>query len=618
MEDRQNRLFIVIFLTFVTWYGINLFIAPKEEPQTGKTPNSTTTQNKSAEDKTKEPSTVEKPSESSKPVELPGIERPKEVSKYHVITSSYLIEFSSMGGKIEKFYVKNYPGLDGNEVKIIKKKEDEITFQDKKYKAIEISRNRGFDFNIIEKMDSIPLSPYNQVNFSSNFDKEKLLLSFDAVSLDGKFLIKKEFQFFEKENYFKFKLKLRNNSTEKVEVSSHPIFLRSFGSLGPVDNYDELDDRHKMHFFRFYYMDGDFEDSVDGKSTDGFFSSLFGGNKKNTDPRFDIIKNANGLEFFGTGSRYFVAALNPLNHKPSGALLDKRDGNQTGILAHYEPLSLNSGEEKVFDFAAYVGIREMDAMTFRNEAFQPIKKDSPFHGLSDKLDKSFNQGLTTPFRNGIVWLLKKMYFLIPNFGWCIILFGILFKVAFYPLNQKQAESMKKMQELKPQIDEINQKYEKDPQLKQQKIMELYKRNNANPMGGCLPMLIQIPIFIALYTAFSDTIDLWKESFLWVNDLSEPDTVFTIPKLLGMTININVLPLIMVGTQVVQTSMTSVSSDPNQKMMMYFMPLIMLYFFWTMPSGVTLYWTIQNVLSIVQQVYTNKFGKGPKIKVMVSQ
>jgi YidC/Oxa1 family membrane protein insertase len=180
------------------------------------------------------------------------------------------------------------------------------------------------------------------------------------------------------------------------------------------------------------------------------------------------------------------------------------------------------------------------------------------------------------------------------------------------LNQKQADSMKKMQELSPQIKEINEKYEKDPQLKQQKIMELYKTNKVNPMGGCLPMLIQIPIFIALYTAFSDTVDLWESPFLWVNDLSEPDTVYTLPSSLGIfALNVNLLPLVMVGSQILQSRFTVVSTDPNQKMMMYLMPLVMLYFFWSMPSGVTLYWTIQNILSILQQLWTNKFGKDKK-------
>lgn len=169
--------------------------------------------------------------------------------------------------------------------------------------------------------------------------------------------------------------------------------------------------------------------------------------------------------------------------------------------------------------------------------------------------------------------------------------------------------MKKMQELSPQIKALNEKYADDPKLKQEKTVELYKKNGTNPMSGCLPMVIQIPIFIALYTAFSDTVDLWNSPFLWIKDLSEPDTVFTTSKLALMgVLTLNILPLIMVGTQIIQSRMTTVSTDPNQKMMMYMMPFIMLYFFWSMPAGVTMYWTMQNILSIAQQAYTNKFGK----------
>ncbi|HNH08607.1 MAG TPA: YidC/Oxa1 family membrane protein insertase, partial [Leptospiraceae bacterium] len=258
---------------------------------------------------------------------------------------------------------------------------------------------------------------------------------------------------------------------------------------------------------------------------------------------------------------------------------------------------------------------EEDGMRFRDKNLDPAQnKESLFAGISEKLNKSFNQGLTTPFRNGIVWVLKKMYeYAIPNFGWCIIVFAILFKVAFYPLNQKQAESMKKMQELSPLLKEINEKYADDPKEKQAKTLELYQKNKVNPASGCLPMIVQIPIFIALYTAFSDTIDLWKSPFLWIKDLSEPDTVWQTANFYGFgAVSLNVLPLIMVGTQFFQMQMTSTAgSDPNQKTMMYMMPFIMLFFFWSMPSGVTMYWTIQNILSIVQQVYTNKFVETKK-------
>jgi YidC/Oxa1 family membrane protein insertase len=639
MEERQGRLLLAIVLSLGVWMGVNYFIFPPAPPK--KTP--ITNQVKDAKDaKTvdiaKDSKEVKTPEKKENPVDkktqfnfsllqsddLKPVDE-KDIKKFYIVTSSFLAQFSSLGGRIERFYVKNYPDLEGSEVMIIKSENELIDFNGEKYKAIEITRERGFDFNLAYSKEEISSPIYNHINFTPVYDEAKQELTFEG-SIPGKpYKIKKVFSFFKSENYFKYNMTITNTSKEKVALTlpDFPIYLKSFGSLGPVKG-PVIPEKDQVHYYRFFYLDGSFNDNLDGVSVEGFGSKVksffgFGSDQAvaNKDANFDtVLKKSEPLDFFGTGSRYFIAVLNPLSGtKPSGVLLDNRKGNVNGVAAVYDNITLEPNAAVSFDYAAYVGIRELDGMSFRDKTIDPKEtKTTPFAGLSEKLDKSFNQGITTPFRHGIVWILKKLHVVIPNYGWCIIIFGILFKAIFYPLNQKQADSMKKMQELSPQIKVINEKYEKDPALKQQKIMELYKKNGTNPMGGCLPMLVQIPIFIALYTAFSDTIDLWKSPFLWVTDLSEPDTIWTTPALFGVAgIALNVLPLIMVGTQVVQTRMTSVTTDPNQKTMMYLMPLIMLYFFWTMPSGVTLYWTIQNVLSIVQQTVTNRLGKKNQLK-----
>lgn len=540
--------------------------------------------------------------------------KPEEIKKFFIKTDSFLVELSSLGGRIEHYYIKNYKHMDGSDVLIAKDDSSKIEFNGETYNAVEVSRERGFDFTSLENPEDAYTTPLKFVNFNSIEEKEINKITFESKTPDSRFLISKVYHFFPKENYFKFNYIIKNISTTKEILASpdQPLYFRSFGSLGPFKSVVS-NDRDQVHYFRYYYLDGSFKDSVDSTNSEGFFSNLFSSENKNK--KFSEIKEiGNGIDFFGVGSRYFIAVLDPLNHNPNAVIIDNRDGNTTGILAKYENIVIQPGESHNLDFAAYVGIREEDGMEFRDSSLSPTISESPFKGLSEKLNKSFNQGLTTPFRNGIVWLFKKMYsYLIPNYGWCIITLSLLLKLAFYPLNQKQAESMKKMQELNPLIQEINTKYDKDPALKQQKIMELYKKHNANPVGGCLPMLIQIPIFIALYTAFSDTIDLWKSPFLWVNDLSEPDTVWTSPMILGSIFNLNLLPIIMVITQIIQTKMTSVSTDPNQKVLMYTMPVIMIFFFWSMPSGVTLYWTTQNFFSIAQQYYTNNFVELKKQK-----
>lgn len=607
MENRQQRIFLAILMSLGLWMLFNYFIFPpvekKKIPQKVETPQESPAETIPVQNETK-------------PDKLSVIQVPKseDIKKYYIKTDSFLVELSSYGGKIEKFYIKNYKHMDGSDVSITKDDSSKIIFNGEPYNAVEISREKGFDFTPIESPEDAYTTSFKQINYSSLEDKDANKIIFESIIPNSKFKITKVFQFFSKENYFKFTFTILNTSQSNEIFSSpeQPLFFRSFGSLGPHKT-TLGSDRDQVHFFRYYFLDGSFKDSIDGTSSEGFFSNLFSSENKNK--KFSEIKDiGNGFDFFGVGSRYFIAVLDPLNHKPGSVIIDNRDGNTTGIIAKYENIVIKSGETYSLDFAAYVGIREEDGMVFRDSSISPTENNSPFKGLSEKLNKSFNQGLTTPFRNGIVWMFKKMYsYIIPNYGWCIIAFSLILKLVFYPLNQKQAESMKKMQELNPLIQEINKKHENDPALKQQKIMELYKKHNANPVGGCLPMLIQIPIFIALYTAFSDTIDLWKSPFLWINDLSEPDTIWSSPQFLGSVFNLNLLPIIMVVTQIVQTRMTSVSTDPNQKIMMYTMPIIMIFFFWSMPSGVTLYWTTQNFFSIAQQYYTNNFVEVKKQK-----
>ncbi|NCN09278.1 MAG: membrane protein insertase YidC [Leptospira sp.] len=621
MQERQGRLFLALFLSLGIWLGIQYFFFP---PELKKVDGNQTSEDASLKeaisDSNKDPKVatqeINKPTIKAIPSGIKPVD-PASIKKYYIKTEPYLIELSSLGGRVEKFFIQNHKEPDGSELQILKDpKKHTITFENQEYVAIEISRQQGFDFNLIADQEKIPYSSFNERNFSSSFDEAKMTYEFQIQSDDKSYILKKIYQFFPNENYFIYKMEIRNLTNSSLVLASpkNPLYLRSFGSLGPFTKAEsEMSDRDKANFFRYYYLDDSFKDFLDGTTTAGFLSNIFGNDTEGQ--IFDVQKGTGELvDFAGTGSRYFIAVLDPLNHKPEGVLLDTRANNTSGVLMNYDDISIEAGKTETYDYAAYVGIREADGMAFRDSSLDPKKtKKTPFYGLSESLDKSFNQGLTTPFRNGIVWILKKIYtFIIPNYGWAIILFAILFKAVFFPLNQKQADSMKKMQELSPQIKEINEKYEKDPQLKQQKIMELYKTNKVNPMGGCLPMLIQIPIFIALYTAFSDTVDLWESPFLWVNDLSEPDTVYTLPSSLGIfALNVNLLPLVMVGSQILQSRFTVVSTDPNQKMMMYLMPLVMLYFFWSMPSGVTLYWTIQNILSILQQLWTNKFGKDKK-------
>ena len=159
--------------------------------------------------------------------------------------------------------------------------------------------------------------------------------------------------------------------------------------------------------------------------------------------------------------------------------------------------------------------------------------------------------------------------------------------------------MRRMTKLQPKLQELKEKYKDNPQMLNQKMMELYREEKVNPMGGCLPMLLQFPVFIALYSTLEAAVELRNVPFLWAKDLSQPDAIG--PEIWGFSLH----PLILISTglMILQMKLTPQSGEPMQRKMMMFMPLIMLIFFYNFPSGLALYWTVNNILSILQMKYS---------------
>jgi YidC/Oxa1 family membrane protein insertase len=206
----------------------------------------------------------------------------------------------------------------------------------------------------------------------------------------------------------------------------------------------------------------------------------------------------------------------------------------------------------------------------------------------------------------ILWrCLKFFHGLIANYGVAIILVTVALKVVFWPIQAKSIKSMKQMQKFQPQLQKLKDKYKDDPQRVNQETMKLYKEHKINPFSGCLPMLVQLPVLIAFYKVLIADIALRGATFLWIKDLSQPDTIFTVAGL-----PINPLPLVMVATMIWQQKLTPTTGDPQQAKMMMFMPLIMLVFFYKTASGLTLYWTFQQLLSIVQQWWSMRQEGNP--------
>jgi YidC/Oxa1 family membrane protein insertase len=233
------------------------------------------------------------------------------------------------------------------------------------------------------------------------------------------------------------------------------------------------------------------------------------------------------------------------------------------------------------------------------------KEVSSIAPLGQQKKEVMDFGMLRWFCEILLWSLNKLYWMIPNYGIAIILLTLIVRIIFWPLTHKGTESMKRMQELQPQLKELQAKYKDKPQKLQQETMALYRDNKVNPLGGCLPMLIQIPVFFALFNVLRSAVELRYAPFLWVGDLSSPENL-----LVGISpLPINLLPILMTVTQIWQQKLTPAVGDPaQQKMMMWMMPIMMLMFLYSMPSALVLYWTANQVMMIIQLYWQRRMKK----------
>ncbi len=220
--------------------------------------------------------------------------------------------------------------------------------------------------------------------------------------------------------------------------------------------------------------------------------------------------------------------------------------------------------------------------------------------LKNNQDAVMNFGMFGFVSKFLLWAMNGLNGVFHSYAWSIIVLTLLIKSVLWPLQNKATDQMRKMALLSPKMTEVREKYKDDPQKMNTKMMELYKEYGVNPFSGCLPMLIQIPIFFGFYTMLGSAIELRNSPFFWIHDLSQPDTVGHIP---GINFPVNLLPIIMAGTMVWQMAISPKSGDAMQQRIFYFMPVIFLVFCYNYASGLALYWTTQNLFSIVQLYLT---------------
>ena len=307
--------------------------------------------------------------------------------------------------------------------------------------------------------------------------------------------------------------------------------------------------------------------------------------------------NGKNVRWFGVVNRFYAQLMSC--SEPVKLAVDRKslDANKEYVVntsAILNGFTLAPQSSKEFKFTCFFGPKEPAALRkFDSEATEVMHLGwFPIDFLAYIMLAIMN------------WL----YGLIGSFGWSIILLTLLIRTIFFPVTMKANASMREMSALSPKLKEIREKYKDEPMVAQAKMSELYKEHKVNPMGGCLPMLIQIPVFIALYYALGSAAELRQQSFWWISDLAQPDTVCHI---FGLAIN----PLIIAWTllMVVQQKLTPTTMDPTQAKVMLIMPLVMLFILYTLPAALTLYWTVSQIFSIAQMLYQNKIKQAEEAK-----
>ncbi len=285
----------------------------------------------------------------------------------------------------------------------------------------------------------------------------------------------------------------------------------------------------------------------------------------------------------GFSDKYFLTSLLPVDNPVSSVNLEQlhsADGQSPGLFISrliYNIQPHLQGDTARFAYSIYIGPKDLDVL----------------RDTGHFLEKSIDLGWFGFIAKPLLVVLKFFYRYTHNYGIAIIILTILIKILFHPLTRKQMESMRQMQKLQPKMKAIREKFKDDKERLNREVMDLYRTHKINPLGGCWPMLLQIPVFFALYKALLNSIELRHAPFMfWIQDLSEKDPCY-------------ITPIIMGATMFLQQKMTPAAGDPNQQKMMMFMPLIFTFMFLNFPSGLVLYWLVNNVLTIGQQFVSQR-------------
>ncbi|MEJ2724423.1 MAG: membrane protein insertase YidC [Deltaproteobacteria bacterium] len=545
MEKRTIIAFVLSFLILIMWSF--LFAPKKEEPQ---------------KKEALAPEYAAKPSPQSQPLVAPQEQQLPPAAPVHepvlkkereilVETPLYKAVFSTAGASIKSYKLKNYRETADPQSPLV----ELANTQDRK-SLLEIS----FQAPATENPDHIFYQPSEEalVLDSSNSPQD---LTFRAVTPEG-LSIQKTYRF-DPDKYPIHELVSVSNQTGK---SIQGNLRATIANLPP---------QKKKSYYSFVGLAFLLNDELE--------------QVKPKDMKKEEKRFAGQIGWIAYEEDYFLTAVVPEDSQSEASFLGR--ALPSGILtATYLAPSVALPEQGQLNsrFTLYLGPRDLTILKQADK----------------KLDLAIDFGWTDIIAKPLLYALRFFNQYVHNYGVSIIILTVLIKILFWPLTHKSYKSMKEMQKLQPLMTKIREKYKNNKEQMNKELMNLYKTYKINPMGGCLPMIIQIPVFFALFRILGSSIELRHAPFLfWINDLSAPDRLFSFPfkiPFMSPPYGIPVLTLLMGLSMLIQQKMTPTPGDPTQAKMMMFLPIIFTVMFINFPSGLVLYWLVNNVLSIGQQ------------------
>lgn len=554
MEVRMLLAIVLSFSIFLLYHVLFVKELPAPVDQKGAVQETQEVEDQSVAGLEDVKTLDEEPSQESLPEEVVVATPAQEGRTIAVSTPLYLAEFTENGGTLKSFKLKKYreslePGSPLKE--LVKLPEDPRGTLVVSFMGQQVIGLRSAVFDAGVEGDFVDITEGQEH------------LSFAWRSSDG-VAIQKSYTFAADTYEIGLEIKVRNLSSEPIDDNLAISLRNSFG-----------EDSESRYVFSgpAAFIDGKLEEIKIGKID-------------------DQDKYTGHIGWVALVDRYFVSAIVPKEPREAALKMAKpSDVLRTTYIDPSGPVPPQS--ERTYQYKVYFGPKSLETL------------GSVGADLTRILDFGFFDIIAKPLLHAMNFIFRY----IPNYGVVIIIITIIVKLLFWPLSNKSYQSMSQMKKLQPKMAEIKAKYKHDKKLMNQEMMNLYKLYKVNPLGGCLPMVLQIPVFFAFYKMLYQAIELRHAPFwLWINDLSAPDRLFhfhfTVP-LMTPPYGIPVLTLVMGASMFLQQKMSPPPGDPTQAKMMMFMPIFFTFIFINFPSGLVLYWLVNNILSMVQQKYVSK-------------